>query len=397
MTATHPFTMFTTNPTTAIANTVRRLVASWYCPDSYCPIEETSRSADARSPVNQGYDLGNVLHEVLGRESATCEACQETVRVAAGGDLTDGDPFVIRRLVENVYTVENTVLLCHTCSNRPQTEWQTAVRRKRARERDEYPHVHAYAQYWLHHPTARTLFGRRVVAGIGLAVGLVVSVATLAGTAGAFLVNSRTGWAIGQLVVTTAGQLVAGLAGSPWVVGALLSLGYTAHAIERGRHDPRGAHLRDRPQWIPLVIAGGSALVGAVSILATTVTLLPASTWLRSISGLVWLGGAGGVAWYIDLALRDDRHRGRWLPSRTPWLVAGRLGFLPGFLALTVGVPFAGMVSSYTSGILAVIPAAVALTYGGCRLPYDPSARDTILDALPERVRTALTDDQFRE
>lgn len=58
-------------------------------------------------------------------------------------------------------------------------------------------------------------------------------------------------------------------------------------------------------------------------------------------------------------------------------------GLLPGLLAITVGVPFPDVVSPVTTGVLAAIPAGVALGFAGRRLPYDPRARDRILAVLP--------------
>lgn len=375
-------------------NSCGRTIAQWLCPDGYCPVDETARSADLRSPLKREFSLSAVLYLVLGRESATCEVCQSTVHVPVNGDLDRGTPFVIRELVENVYTVENKVLLCVSCVNRPTAEWRADVRAKRAQERDRPPACRELLAYWFSDPTATSLFARRLAAGLVGLLATVTLLAVLAGIAGALYDDLASGsrWA-GEVLTTTAsvGRVVVS---EPWLVGGVIGLAYTAHHVERVRYDPRGYRRRERRPWITLGAAGGTAVVGALCLLGLETGILPASLPVAAIAGAVWLFGAAGVAWFIDLAIRHDLAIGIWQPARTPWVLTGRLGLLPGLLALTVGVPRIGMFAGPVTGVLATIPASVALAYIGRRLPADARARDRILDALPEQLRAALTDDR---
>ncbi|QLD89624.1 hypothetical protein HWV07_11530 [Natronomonas salina] len=283
-----------------------RTVARWLCPDGYCPIDETARSADIRSPLKREYSLSAVLYLVLGRESATCEACQSTVHVSINGDLGEGNPFVIRNLVENVYTVENKVLLCVSCVNRPTAEWRADVRAKRAQERDQPPTCRELLAYWLSDPTATSLFARRVAAClVGLLVTIVLFV-VLAGVVGTLHGDIASGGRWASVVLTETASVWRALLSQPWLVGGVIGLAYTVHHVERGRYDPRGYRRRDQRPWITLAAAGATAAVGALCILGLETGLLPASLPVAIIAGAVWLLGAAGVAWFIDLAIRHD-------------------------------------------------------------------------------------------
>lgn len=366
------------------------MVESRLYPDGYCPVAETNRTTDTWSPVNRNYDLGNVLHEVLGRESATCEACQQRVGAAGGGDLRGREWFVIRRLVENVYTVENTVLLCDSCANRPTADWKAAVRSKRARARPQPPSLGAMCRYWLNHPTATTTFLRRVAAVCTGVLGLVLTSAALAGLIAAGLGNAAAFLPVAVGVLGRTSSIAGWMLDNPWLVGWLPIAGYAAHAIDRVEHDPRGARSWDRPPWISLAGAGAIALVGSIALLASSTVVSTVPWWLIVPFGGLWLIGAVGVSWYIGRAIREDRHAGHWYPSRLPWLLAGRIAALPGGLALVAGVPFAEVLVDTTPALLTFLPGAVAVAYVGCRLPHDPRARDAILEALPERCLALL-------
>lgn len=377
-------------PTSSCGGTIAR----WLCPDGYCPVDETARSADLRSPLKREYSLSAVLYLVLGRESATCEACQSTVHVPVNGDLDEGNPFVIRDLVENVYTVENKVLLCVSCVNRPSAEWRADVRAKRAQERDRPPACRELLAYWLSDPTATSLFARRLVAGLVGLLATVTLLAVLAGIAGVLYGDIASGGRWAGVVLTATVSVGRVLVSEPWLVGGVIGLAYSVHHVERVRYDPRGYRRRERRPWVTLGAAGVTTAVGALCILGLETGLLPASRLAAAIAGAVWLLGAAGVAWYIDLAIRHDLAVGVWQPTRTPWVLTARLGFLPGLLAITVGVPYVGVFAGPVTGVLAAIPASVALAYVGGRLPADARARDRLLDALPERLRAALTDDR---
>ncbi|MCO8242969.1 hypothetical protein [Haladaptatus sp. AB643] len=365
--------------------------------DEYVPIEETRRTADVRSPLIGEYDFPTILDEVLGRESATCEACQETVHHPDGGDLADGEPFVLRELVENIYTVENQVLLCATCANRPTAAWQANVRTKRAQERDYTPNWRDYLAHWVSDPTAISLFARRVVAGLLGVTALVTLAATVAGIAGSLTADVVTGWHWAITVVMAEGFIVGALTVHPWVVGTLVSIAYVVHAVERLRHDPRGYCARQHRPWLVLTLAGLTAGGSAFSLVGIATGVVPATMLARLLAAVVWMIGAAGVAWYIDLAVRHDLAIGIWYPNRGLWIIAGRIGLLPGLLALTAGVPFSGVVAPTATGILAAIPAAVAFAFAGLRLPYDSRTRDSILDLVPEWVLSALTIEHRRE
>ncbi|WP_423743932.1 hypothetical protein V5735_13120 (plasmid) [Haladaptatus sp. SPP-AMP-3] len=365
--------------------------------DEYVPIEETRRTADIRSPLTGEYDFPTILDEVLGRESATCEACQETVHHPNGGDLADGEPFVLRELVENVYTVENQVLLCATCANRPTAAWQADVRTKRAQERDHTPSWSDYLAHWVSDPTAISLFARRVVAGLLGVTALVTLAATVTGIAGSLTADIVTGWHWTTTVVEAAGSIIGALVAHPWVVGSLVGLAYVVHAIERIRHDPRGYCTRQHRPWLVLTVAGVTAGVGALGLVSIAIGVVPSTLLVRLLAAVVWTIGAVGVAWYIDLAIRHDLAIGIWYPDRGPWIIAGRIGLLPGLLALTAGVPFSGIVAPTATGILAAVPAAVAFAFVGLRLPHDSRTRDAILDLLPEWILSVLTDEHRRE
>lgn len=370
------------------------IIAQRLCPEGYCPVDETARSADLRSPLKREYSLSAVLYLVLGRESATCEACQSTVHVPVNGDLGEGKPFVIRDLVENVYTVENKVLLCASCVNRPSAEWRADVRAKRARERDRPPACRELLAYWLSDPTATSLFARRMAAGLVGLLATVTLLAVLAGVAGALSGDIASGGRWAGVVITTTASVGRTLLSQPWLVGGVIGLAYSAHHVERVRYDPRGYRRRERRPWITLGAAGGTAAVGTLCLFSLETGLLPASLPAATIAGAVWLLGAAGVAWYIDLAIRHDLAIGIWQPTRTPCVLTARLGLIPGLLAITVGLPRTGVFAGPVTGVLAAIPASVALVYVGRRLPADARARDRILDALPERLRVALTDDR---
>lgn len=347
--------------------------------------EETRRTADIRSPLTNDYDF-EVLEEVLGRESATCEACQETVNPNVGGGLEGSDPPIFRELVENVCTLENQVLLCETCANRPADEWRADVRAKRARERDHEPTLAEHVAHWVSDPRATSVFARRVAVTVAGMVVLVALVATVAGIAGSLLADMATGAAWARTVITTAWAVGVALAAYPWIVGGLVGAAYTAHAIERVHYDPRGYITRERPPWVPLTVAGVLAGVGSLGLLSVATGLIPAPRLTYPLAAVVWAIGAAGVAWYIDLAIRHDFFRDIWRPARGPWMVAGRVGLLPGLLAITVGVPFPRVFPATTTGVLAAIPAGVALGFAGRRLPYDPQARDRILAMVPDRL-----------
>lgn len=382
--------MFDTAPLLSLRHRIRRALESRLFPDGYCPVAETNRRADTRSPVNCNYDLGNVLHEVLGRESATCEACQQRVGAAGGGDLRGREWFVIRRLVENVYTLENTVLLCDSCVGQPTVDWKAAVRSKRARARPKPPSLGAMYRYWLTHPTANTLFIRRAAAVYGAVLGLVLTIAGFAGLVAAGLDATNTFLTVAASVLKRTSIIAGWMLDNPWFLGAAMSAGYAAHVIERVRHDPRGARSWDRRPWILLAGTGAIALTGSSALLAasTPVATVP---WRLTVPFVgLWLVGAGGVSWYIDRAIRDDRHAGCWYPARLPWLLAGRLAFVPGGLALFAGVPFAEVLVDTTPALLTFLPGAVAVAYVGYRLPHDPRTRDAILEALPERCLALL-------
>lgn len=345
---------------------------------------ETRRTADVRSPLTEEYDFPSLRDEVLGRESATCEACQETVYLPTGGDLGEGEPFVIWELVENIYTVENHVLLCDTCVKRPSDEWRADVRAKRARERDYAPTWADHLAHWVSDPTATSVFARRVVATLAGIVALVVLIAMAAGIAGSLLTDVATGEAWARTVITTAAAAGAALAAHPWVAGGIVGAAYTGHVIERVHYDPRGYVNREYRPWVRLTVGGLVAGVGALGLLGVAVGLVPAAPLTYPLATIVWAIGAAGVAWYIDLALRHDLGIGIWRPMRGPWMIAGRVGILPGLLAITVGVPFAGVFAATTTGVLAAIPAGVALVFAGRRLPYDTQTRDRILAILPD-------------
>lgn len=348
--------------------------------------EETRRTADIRSPLTRDYHLGEVMEQVLGRESATCEACQQTVDPNAGGGLEGSEPFVIGELVENVYTLENQVLLCETCANRPPDAWRADVRSKRARERDYSPTWTDHLGHWVSDPTATSVFARRVAAAVAGIVILVALVALAAGIVGSLIAGVPTGAAWARTVIMTVSVIGAALAAHPWLLGGLVGAAYTAHVIERVHYDPRGYRSRERPPWVVLTVAGVTAGVGAVGLLGVATGLVPATRLTAPLAAAVWAIGAAGVAWYIDLAIRHDLDVGIWRPARGPWMIAGRVGLLPGLLAITVGVPFADVFAATTTGALAAIPAAVALAFVGLRLPYDPRARDRILAMLPDRL-----------
>lgn len=358
--------------------------------DEYAAIEETGRSADRRLPLMpEPANPAAIMDEVLARESATCEACQETVDPGAGGDLEGERPFVIWKLVENVHTLENHVLLCVPCVNRPDHEWKADVRAKRTHERDFTPTRIDRLAHWLSDPTATSLFARRVTAALVGLLGLVVAVATAAAIGGPLVSDAGpVAWATAVLTATTG---IAGeLRGYPWLVGSFVGLAYAAHAVERVRYDPRGSLPCHRAAWVRLTAAGGLAGGGALGLLGVTSHMVPATPMAILLVAAVWAIGAAGVAWYIDRALRHDLAVGIWTPARLPWLVAGRIGILPGLLAITFGVPFADNLAETTTGVLAAIPVGVALTFAGIRLPHDPFARDAILELLPARVLTAL-------
>lgn len=353
-------------------------------------IEETRRSADVRSPLTGNYDIPEMMNHLLGRESATCEACQETISHPEGGDLKEGDPFVIRRLVENVYTAENFVLLCKTCIDRPSEEWRAEVREKRAKERDKDLTWIDHLDHWLSDPTAMSLFARRMAGAFTAATGLVAIVTIMTTIAGGLTGGISTGTAWGRTVLTTVWTAGRTLVAHPWVVGGIIAVGYTAHAIERVRYDPRGYLPRNRPPWVALTVAGVLSGVGALVLLGTTSGLLPSTSVVILLAGGIWAIGAAGVAWYIDPALRHDLYDRIWYPDRRLWMIAGRVGVIPGLLAITVGVPFEGMLPETTTAVLAAIPAGVAFAFTGRRLPHDPQARDTILETLPERILELL-------
>ncbi|MFC6732369.1 hypothetical protein [Haladaptatus sp. DYSN1] len=366
-------------------------------PAEYTPIEETRRTADVRTHLTLEYDLPAVMGEVLGRESATCEACQQTVHHPEGGDLEGGEPFVLRKIVGNVYTVKNRVLLCHSCANRPTDEWKADVCSKRVREREHPPSWRDFVTYWLSDPTATSLFARRVAGSlIGLVV-LIALLAAVAGIVGALSATVDAGWAWARTVVMTAGTVAIAFADHPWIVGGLFGIAYTAHGVERVRYDPRGYLPRNHEPWIPLIIAGVTSGVGSLGLLCLATGLLPATPLAQLFVAVVWLTGAAGVAWYIDLAIRHDLHIDIWRPDRGLWIIAGRVGLLPGLIAIVAGVPFPSVFALTTTGILAAIPAGVALAFTGLRLPYDPRARDAVLNVIPEWILTALTDDRHRD
>ncbi|WP_158056552.1 hypothetical protein [Halorussus halophilus] len=366
-------------------------------PEDYTPIEETRRTAVVWSPLTREYDLPAVIAEVLGRESATCEACQETVYLPAAGDLAEGDPFVLRELVENVYTVENQVLLCESCVNRPTAAWRADVCAKRVQEREHEPTRLEYLAYWVSDPTATSLFARRVAASIVGAVALVAAIVIVAGIVGSLTADANNGSHWAYTTVMTAGTIGVEFVARPWLVGGFVGVAYTAHAVERVHFDPRGYRTRTHHPWVPLTAAGVTAGIGALSLLGTTTGVGPTTPLTQLLAGTIWTIGAVGVAWYIDLAIRHDLAIGIWKPSRGPWMIAGRVGILPGLLALTFGVPFPGVFAPTTTGILAAIPAIVALTFTARRLPYDSNVRDAILDVFPQWLRSALTDDQHRK
>lgn len=377
-------------------NTVRA-TCSHMDPDEYTPIRETRRMADVRTPLTLEYDLPAVMDEVLGRESATCEACQETVHHPVGGDLEDGEPFVIRDIVDNVYNIENRVLLCHSCANRPTDAWKADVCAKRVRERDHPPTWRDYVAYWLSDPTATSLFARRMA---GCLVGLVVLlalVASVTGVVGALSDTVATGWAWARAVVTTASEVSSTFVSHPWIVGGLVGVGYTTHAVERIRYDPRGYCSREHRPWVVLLLVGVTAGIGALGLLSLSTGLLPATPLAQLFTAVVWLIGAAGVAWYVDLAIRHDLAIGIWRPARGWWMIAGRVGLLPGLLTIVAGIPFPSIVAPTTTGILAAIPAGVALAFVGLRLPYDSQTRDAVLNVLPEWMLTVLTDDRRRD
>lgn len=207
-----------------------------------------------------------------------------------------------------------------------------------------------------------------------------------AGIVGGLAGGSATGTAWSRTVLETVWTAGATLVASPWIGGGLVAVGYAAHAIERVRNDPRGYRPRARPPWIPLTVAGVLSGIGTVGVVGTTSGLLPASPVSLILVGLIWSIGAAGVAWYIDPALRHDLHDRIWNPDRRLWLIAARVGVIPGVLAVAVGVPFASLLPEPTAALFAAIPAGVALAYAGRRLPHDPDARDAILEALPAQV-----------
>lgn len=344
-------------------------------------IEETGRNADIRSPVRGEYNPLEVRALVFGRESAICEACQRVGKHPAGGDLEAGDPLLLRHLVPNVFTVENTVLICHSCANRPPEEWRAAVRQKRARERDWEPTLLDHGLHWLSDPRSRSLFARRTSALLAGSVAAILVVSLITAVVGFLLAGTATGLAWGDTILEGAITGAAFLVGHPWPLGGLVALGYTAHARERLVYDPRGHQTRERRPWKLLLAGGITAGVGALGHLTVAdMGLLP-----RLGAILIWGIGAAGVAAYIDLSIRRDRTVEIWYPNRGRWLFAGRLGLLPGLLAITVGLPFGELFTDAAAGLLAAIPAAVALAYNGARLPYDTQTRDRILALLPER------------
>lgn len=355
--------------------------------------EETRRTADHHSPLNEESDFLEVIGLVLGRESATCEACGETVDPNAGGGLEGEGPFVIWELVENVYTLENRVLLCDTCINRPDDEWRADVRAKRARERDQSPTLTELIAHWLSDPRATSLFARRVTGAVAGLATTIALIAAIAGLAGSLFGGISVGVTWARAVLTTAVRGAAVLAEYPWFGGALVAVAYTTHTIERVKYDPRGYVARERPPWVPLTVAGAISALGALGLLAVATMSVPASSVVSPLAAVVWGIGAAGVAWYIDLAIRRDLAVGIWHPDRRVWMIAGRVGLLPGLLAITVGVPFAEVLTPASTGILAAIPAAVALGFAGRRLPYDPRARDRILELLPDWLQDTKQSD----
>ncbi|SEP23174.1 hypothetical protein SAMN04487948_12431 [Halogranum amylolyticum] len=363
-------------------------------PDKYTPIKETRRTSDVRTPLTLEYDLPAVMEEVLGRESATCEACQQTVHHPTGGDLEGGEPFVIRDIVDNVYNVANRVLLCHSCANRPTDEWKADVCAKRVRERERSPSWRDYVAYWLSDPTATSLFARRIA---GCLTGLVVLVATLAGIVGALSATVATGWAWARTVAMATSTVISTIATHPWIVGSFVGIAYISHAVERVRYDPRGYCSRGHRPWALLILAGVTAGIGAFGLLFLAIGLLPATRLVQLVVAVVWLTGAASVAWYIDLAIRHDLAIGIWRPNRGLWIIAGRVGLLPGLVAIVAGVPFPSVLAPTTTGILAAIPAGVAFAFTGLRLPYDSRARDAVLDVIPEWILTALSDERRRD
>jgi hypothetical protein len=252
-------------------------------------------------------------------------------------------------------------------------------------------------RYWFNHPTATTTFLRRVTAVFTGVLGLVLTSAVLAGLIAAGLGGATRVLPVAAGVLGRISSIAGGMLDNPWLVGGLLMAGYAAHAIERVEHDPRGARSWDRPPWISLGGAGAIALVGSISLLATSAVVSTAPWWLTVPFGGLWLVGAAGVSWYIGRAIREDRHAGHWYPSRLPWLLAGRVAALPGGLALVAGVPFAEVLVDTTPALLTFLPGAVAVAYIGCRLPHDPRARDAILEALPEQWLSLLDSTPDRE
>ena len=348
--------------------------------------------ADETPPPD--YEMVNMFHKALGRESSHCEACG---RVVDGNDIGD---FNILLLEENVFTPENHVVLCRRCEKHD--GWREAVRKKRAAEQPQPPtslrgklrNLPDSIREYVTDPTARFLFARRLSVLAVLLVGVLLFIPLIAAVAGALFVSPDTGmqW-FSQSITTVTAVSDTPLNTLAWIFTGLFGVIYFAHVAERERNDPTGwAGEWNPPKWYALAVYSAIGLYGAVMLILVAVESAPVGRQFGA--RIFWFVGSLGIAYQIKDALRLDLVRMVWKPRRELWEFPTRYGFVLALTAVAVGPP--ASLPTFTMPLLAALTPAVSTAYIIARLPHDRVFRDKCIaaqDRLLELLRIRDNDD----
>ncbi|SEP27190.1 hypothetical protein SAMN04487948_13019 [Halogranum amylolyticum] len=339
------------------------------------------------------YEMFESFQKALGRESSHCEACGNVVD---GNDIGD---FNILLLDDNVFTVENHVVLCRDCEERD--DWKEAVRKKRAAEqqsptslRGKLRNLPDSIRDYVTDPTARFLFARRLGVLTVLLVGVLLLIPLVAAVVGALFVSPDTGMQWFDQAITT----ITAVSNTPlntlaWIFTGLFGLIYFAHITERERNDPTGwAGEWNPPKWYALAVYSTIGLYGAVMLILVAFESAPVGR--RFGARIFWLVGSLGIAYQIKDALRLDLVRMVWKPRRELWEFPTRYGFVLALTAFAVGPP--ASLPTFTTPLLAALTPTVSTAYITVRLPHDRVFRDKCIaaqDRLLELLRIRDNDD----